>query len=328
MSTKLTFWGVRGSLPSSPSPQQWFAEARGLLNEFVSAGFHRQDQIDSFLANVPLPRVGGFGTATTCVGVQSSDGNSLVIDAGSGIRRLSDKLVMGPCGKGKGVVHLLMTHFHWDHILGLPFFAPIFIPGNQIHIYSVEHESEGLLRGLFKKPYFPVSWEMLGSKIHFHRLEPRKQVQINGFNVTPYQLDHPDPCWGYRIENEGKIYAHCVDTEGTRVTAKDLGLDLPFYQGGVDLMYFDAQYSLPELAEKSNWGHSASQIGLDIAIREKIKNVLFAHHDPGAGYQQIFDIQKQTQDYYNWKKMTAAKKNEEFFAVNWYFAWEGLEWDL
>jgi len=114
-----------------------------------------------------------------------------------------------------------------------------------------------------------------------------------------------------------------VDTEGTRVSRLELGDDLPLYQN-VDAMYFDAQYTLPELAEKANWGHSAAQVGLDIAVREKIKHILFAHHDPGATVEQIFELKTQTRDYYESLKRMAVENTEELHPVKWDFAHEGL----
>jgi hypothetical protein len=118
-----------------------------------------------------------------------------------------------------------------------------------------------------------------------------------------------------------------VDTEGIRSTRDALGPDLPLYQN-VDLMYFDAQYTLPELAEKANWGHSASQIGLDIAFREAIKHVLFAHHDPGANTDQVFELKRQTADYYRWRTQQASTNHLTLPQVTWDFAYEGLEIDL
>jgi len=173
------------------------------------------------------------------------------------------------------------------------------------------------------KPYFPVPFESLASKVHFHVIDPRKPLVIDDMTITPYKLDHPDPCWGFRVECNGKVYSHCVDTEGTRVSREEIGPDLPLYQG-VDLMYFDAQYTFPELAEKANWGHSAAQVGLDIAFREGIGQVLFAHHDPGATIRQVQELKRQTLEYYDWRLNTAKENNETLSAVQWDFAYEGL----
>ncbi|MFN7729625.1 MAG: MBL fold metallo-hydrolase [Bdellovibrio sp.] len=326
MSLILKYWGVRGSLPSSPSPEQWAKDFEGLLQGFFKAGYSRAEQVKEYLATMSTPQIGGFGTATTSVQVKSA-ASQLIIDGGSGIRNIGDSMMKGPAAKGKANIHIFLTHFHWDHVLGLPFFAPLFIAGNKVNVYAVQPELEEMVRGVFKRPYFPVAFESLASEIKFHRLEPRQTAKLDDMNITSYQLDHPDPCWGLRVESGGRVYAHCVDTEGTRSTREALGPDLPLYQG-VDMMYFDAQYTFPELAEKANWGHSASQIGLDIAFRENIRHLVFAHHDPGATTQDVYELKRQTKEYYDWRMKTAETNRVSLPQVRWRFAFEGLELDL
>lgn len=327
MSLKVKYWGVRGSLPSSPPPTQWVRDIESLMQEFFQAGHSRPEDIGPFLNSQSIPRVGGFGTHTTCVEVKTPRAQ-IIIDGGSGIRGLSDEMMKGPCGKGQGVAHIFLTHFHWDHILGLPFFVPHFLKGNEIHYYAVQPELADIVKISFRKPLFPVSFEMLGAKIHFHQLTPRKTIEIADMHITPYQLDHPDPCWGFKVEHGGRAYAHCVDTEGTRVTREALGPDLPLYQN-IDLMYYDAQYTLPELAsDKLNWGHSAAQIGLDIAFREKIRHVIFAHHDPGLTTQELYELKAQTREYYDWKLHVLEERDQVVAPVKWRYAYEGMEFDL
>lgn len=326
MSMVIKFWGVRGSLPSSPSPDEWVKHIEGLFQSFFKSGYSRVEQIKEFMSTQSVPQVGGFGTATTCVEVKSQN-TQIIIDGGSGIRHLSEQMMKGPAAKGKANIHIFLTHFHWDHLLGLPFFAPLFIRGNRVNFYAVQPEMEEMVRGIFKKPYFPVPFEALPSDTRFFNLAPRQSLTVGDITITPYQLDHPDACWGFRMESGGKTYAHCVDTEGTRSTREALGLDLPLYQG-IDLMYFDAQYTLPELAEKANWGHSASQIGLDIAFREGIKYLVFAHHDPGATTRDIYEIKRQTREYYEWRMKTAETNRSPLSPVRWRFSYESLELDL
>ncbi len=326
MSMKIKYWGVRGSLPASPTPEQWALDIRQIFNGFFKAGHRSQDHVDGYLKGLGIPQLGGFGTATTTVEVTSEKGQ-LIVDGGSGIRNLSEQMMKGPAGRGQANIHIFLTHFHWDHLIGLPFFTPHFISGNRITYYAVQSDLEEMVRSLFRKPNFPVSFEALAADIRFVLLDPRKPILVDDFSVTPYQLDHPDPCWGFRVQHGERVYAHCVDTEGTRVTREHMALDLPLYQNA-DLMYFDAQYTLPELAEKSNWGHSAAQIGLDIAFRENIKYVLFAHHDPGANTQQIYELKRQTREYFDWKIKTAQNDGVTLPLVKWRFAYEGLEIEL
>ena len=323
MSFAVKFWGVRGSLPSAPTPMEWTYHIEGVIRNFFSQGYRDLSQVSKYIQASDVALVGGYGTATTCVEVKSGK-SQILIDGGSGIRTFSEALMRGNAGPAKGPFHIFMTHFHWDHVIGLPFFTPHFIPGTEIHYYAVQSNLEEMIRGIFKKPYFPIPFEGLKAKIHFHVLEPRKTINVGDFSITPFQLDHPDPCWGYKVEAGGKTYAHCVDTEGTRVTPEELGPDLPLYQN-IDLMYLDAQYTLPELAEKANWGHSAAQVGLEIALREGIPQVLFAHHDPGARTEHVMELKRQTREYYESLTAQAAENSEPIKEIKWDFAHEGLE---
>lgn len=324
MSMKVKLWGVRGSLPSPLLPSSVEDRMKSTLESFVE---YQKDfpkaTAEEYLNSLSQFQKGGYGGNTACTQVSSAK-QSLIIDAGSGIRRLGEQLMAGPCGKGQGEVHLLFTHFHWDHVIGLPFFIPIFIPGNNIHLYSVSEGLEECVKRMFKKPNFPVPFERLASTIHFHELEPRKKVKFQDISVTPYQLDHPDPCWGYRFEKGKKAFSYCVDTEGIRVSREDLGPDLPLYQN-VDLMVFDAQYTFLEATEKIDWGHASAPIGLDLAMREKIKKVLFIHHDPAATDEKVASAEEQTRAYYNHLLSMAKKMKKKVAEVDWSFAHEGTE---
>src|SRR5205807_7103001 len=137
-----------------------------LLHAFFESGHSRRADVDKFVESLPAQRLGGYGGNTLCVEV-TTDVQQVIIDAGSGIRLLGYDLLKGPCGKGQGSVHIVFTHFHWDHVLGLPFFTPIFIPGNTIHLYSVEPDLPSVLRTIFHKPNFPVPLESLGATIEY-----------------------------------------------------------------------------------------------------------------------------------------------------------------
>jgi phosphoribosyl 1,2-cyclic phosphodiesterase len=320
---KIKLWGTRGSLPASSQPEQNFSHIKKILNNFVTSEFFQTKDIDNFLLQMPFPQIAGYGGATVCVEVQSLHSNqNIIIDGGSGLKPCGDQLMASPLGKGKGVAHIFLTHFHWDHLIGLPFFVPLFIPGNEIHFHAVQKDLGDNIRELFKKPKFPVPFEKLAANIHFHRLEPRCASLINDITITPYELDHPDPCWGFRVQVKDKVYAHCVDTEGTRMSIASLGPDLEFYQK-VDLMCYDAQYSLHDLSDKINWGHSAAEIGLDLAMREGVKHILFVHHEPTATIDQIEHIISKTRDYYDWKLEHAKELNLPIYPSQWGFGYDG-----
>jgi phosphoribosyl 1,2-cyclic phosphodiesterase len=322
---KIKIWGARGSLPAPLSPTALQKDIRELFVDFVESREKNSKiipDIDKFLAKTPRYKLGGYGGHTPCVEVQSSS-HRIIIDGGSGIRPLGAELMKGPCGQAEGEVDILFTHFHWDHLIGLPFFIPIFIPNNIINVYAVQPDLEEVFQTLFKKPYFPVPLEKLGAKIVYHRLEPRKPKKFGDMTVTPYQLDHPDPCWGFKIEKNGHVFSHCVDTECTRVSQKELGEDLPLYQG-VDTMFFDAQYPLMESIEKLNWGHAAASVGLDIAMREGIRRVVFMHHDPASTNEKIAAAEKQARRYYENQLKHARKMKSLLHEVEWEFGYDGM----
>lgn len=314
---KAKLWGVRGSLPSPLPPQVVEQRIREALKQAAST-----EDIDAVMSSLSIERCGGYGGNTACVEVFNDD-TSVIIDGGSGIRRKGYELMDGPCGKGTGDVHILMTHLHWDHVIGFPFFVPLFVPGNTIHLYSVQPETEETFRVLFRKPNFPVSYDMLGATIIYHRLEPRVKRTIGSLSVTPYQLDHPDPCWGYRIEHGGRSLAYCVDTECTRASSVEMGDDLPLYHNA-DTMIFDAQYTLLEALEKVNWGHAAATIGLDIAFREGIGKVVFMHHDPAASDERIADARNQTAEYLKYQYRGRRDNGMPHHEVTWCFAHEEM----
>lgn len=321
MSMTIKFWGVRGLLPVSPTPQGMFNDFRTLFYNFFSQGYSQLKDIDIFLGQQKLTDVGGYGSCSTCVEIKDKK-TQLIIDAGSGIKRLGDQIMKaGIAGKGQGTYHILLTHFHADQLLGLPFFTPIFIPGNEIHFYAVQKDLSEAIKFLFKRPYFPVEFSMLPSKIYFHQLQPRENFLIDNFQITPFQLDHVDPCWGFKITHSNKSYAHCSNTESARCNQIDLGLDLPLYHN-IDLMYYDAQYHHLKLNNEKQGSHSTSRIGLDLAMKMSIKRVLFGHHDPDSTTEGLQNFEKETQRYYISKLEASLSNQQTQQPVQWSFVYE------
>ncbi len=325
---KIKIWGVRGSLPAPLPPEVLQNQMQKILTDFEKRELPLSvdpnlSEVELFLSSQPRHKTFGYGGNTPCVEI-SSEHHRVIVDGGSGIRLLGYELMKGPCGKGLGRLDIIFTHFHWDHLIGLPFFAPLFIPGNEIHVYSVQPDIKNIFQILFRKPFFPIELESLGATLFYHQLEPRRPVLFGDLQVTPYQLDHPDPCWGFKIEKGGKALSYCVDTECTRVSRAALGPDLPLYQG-IDTMIFDAQYTLKESLEKVNWGHAAASLGLDIAMREGIRRVVFVHHDPASSDEKIAEAESQAQEYYIQQlKRANTGGGSPLFPVEWFFGHEGL----
>lgn len=310
---KIKFWGVRGSLPSSLEPAAWQKHFEELLYQFFEQGFQKKADIERFFLTKSKAAVGGYGTATSCVEVVQQN-RSLIIDGGSGLRNLSDALVQQNQFDPPNEYHFLMTHFHFDHILGLPFFAPHFSKGKKINYYMVQKDGERVIRDMFKKPIFPVGFEHLEAQVVFHQLQAHKKVQINGFDVTPYLMDHPDPCYGFRIEDQGRVYSHAVDNEAIRTTKAQLGTDAGLFENA-HLMFFDAQYDEADMVLKKGWGHGTCDRGFEIARHFGVQQILFAHHDPSFSIEDI-GLQKK-------KAEISFKENFSDLKIKWDFAIEG-----
>lgn len=310
---KIKFWGVRGSLPSSSSPVEAKEQFALLMREFLDKGYKSHSDIDKFLTEKKLVDVSGYGVATTCVQVQADD-QMIIVDGGSGIKYLSDSLAQNRFVQKE--YHILITHFHFDHILGLPFFAPHFLSGCTVKYYCVQPECEKIVRDLFQKPIFPVGYEDLKANIQFIKLSPYEKRYINGFAVTPYLLDHPDPCYGFRIEQGGKAYGHAVDTEATRTTPEQLGVDAGLYND-LDLMYIDAQYVEEEMNHKIGWGHGTFERAFNLCGNFNIKQVYMAHYDPSASFKDIQNIKE--------RASAAFEKHSASKTTAWDFAYETQE---
>lgn len=323
---RIQIWGVRGSLPSPLAPSEIERRMESVLELFITRGHRNPAEIKPFLATIPPYQSGGYGGNTPCIEVNSHEAQ-IIIDAGSGIRALGTELMKGPCGHGQGRINIFFTHFHWDHLIGLPFFMPLYVPGNEVHFFAVQNELPQIISTLFRRPFFPVDIAKLQASLHFHRLPPREPLTLGDISLTPYQLDHPDPCWGYRIESAGKVFSHCVDSETLRFTREQLGPDLPLYQN-VDLMLFDAQYGLLESIRKENWGHGSATVGIDLALREQIRRILFMHHDPAACDDKVQRMEFDVKQYYENQRRQFHRTQEPFQDIEWGFAHEGMVIEL
>lgn len=316
---KIELWGVRGSLPAPRAPQSQRDHIVSILKRAQKEKIKTPQQLKKFVNSLESWELYGYGGHTSCVELTSKKAH-VIVDGGSGLRALGEKLLH--IGEQKEF-HIILTHFHWDHLIGIPFFTPIFMSGYTLHFYAVQPELETAIRAKFEKPFFPVPYEELKSKIFFHKLDARRPHEFGDMIITPYLLDHPDPCYGLRVECEGKVYGHVIDTECIRTTREELGEDLPLYQN-VDLMLFDAQYTLKEAAEKVHWGHASAIIGLEVGMRENIKHMLFVHHDPSASDKRIHLAEEEAGRAFESSKRISKMQGVKIPKIKWSFAREGL----
>ena len=276
----LRLWGTRGSSPATLGHDR----AIELIERLVRTAHDKQiTDLDQFLKACQSGELGhplDYGGHTPCSEVETADGR-FVIDMGTGLREFGTKYL-----KTEKEFHIFVTHMHWDHVMGLPFFIPIFVPGTKIHIYHVHKTTPQSVRGLFDGVHFPVTWENLGAEVNFHQLKLYEGKLFGETTITPYALDHPGGSFGYHFSRDGKSINIGVDGEYKRVSREDLGADLKYYQN-LDVLLFDAQYEMEELAIRFDWGHSSATIGVDLALREGIKNLVLIHHDPWATYDKL-----------------------------------------
>ncbi len=253
MAYTLTFWGTRGSIPT------------------------------------PGPQTARYGGNTPCVAVHREDagGDRLVImDAGTGIRLLGKDLVQS--GNGPLQLDLLVTHTHWDHIQGLPFFAPFFGEGNTVRIWGAKQGDVGLdqvLRQQMHPVVFPVPLDRVAANLTVEHVTPG-EFEVDGFHVTAFRVRHPGTTLGFRLTpvDGGSSLAYVPDNELGR--GGDYGVGRAWHEDfvrflqGVDVLIHDAMYSEEEVDRYRGWGHSSHREAVGLAERAGVRRLVLFHHSP------------------------------------------------
>ena len=180
---------------------------------------------------------------------------------------------------------IFQTHMHWDHIMGLPFFLPVYDPDVKIVIHHVHKNAPEHIRILFNGINFPLKWDQLGANVEFREMKLYQPLTVGEMQVTPFALDHPGGSFGYRFESSKGSVAIGVDGEYKRTLPDELGKDLAAYEN-LDCLVFDGQYEMDELASRCDWGHSSPIIGIDLALRQGIRNIILTHHDPRSSEEK------------------------------------------
>jgi len=218
----------------------------------------------------------GYGGNTSCIEVRSGGGQTLLIDGGTGVRTAGAALIR-EAGQPKTTVHLLFTHFHWDHIQGLPFFAPLYSAENEVLFYSGLRPG-GLREALevqMSSPYYPIPLERLAAKRTF--AEVTREFQLGEVSIHPFPLNHPQGATGFRIECGGAVVVHASDNEHGDPRFDSLLID---HARNADVLIYDAQYTPEEYPSKRGWGHSTWKEGARVAREAAVKRLVLFHHDP------------------------------------------------
>jgi phosphoribosyl 1,2-cyclic phosphodiesterase len=283
---KVTFWGCRGSLPASYRGQDVKVKIKKVLEKAIESKIQKAAQIDDFINKLPFNLQSSYGTNTPCVQVENGD-EMVICDAGSGLRDLGRQLISQGPNMPK-VINILMSHLHWDHIQGFPFFIPAYVQGVTINIWGCHNDIESTFIQQQQTPTFPVSLRDMGSQINFHTMDKQKTYQIAGFEVAIIEQPHPGTSYGFRFRVNGQTVVYSTDAEHTDASQSD---DYPFLKfiKNADVLIFDGQFSLAEhLYTKQNWGHSSNLVGIELAVRAGVKKLCIFHSDHTLDDEELY----------------------------------------
>ena len=264
---QVTFWGVRGSHP------------------------------------VPGPNTVRYGGQTSCVEIRSDAGHCIILDAGTGMRELGRKLARSQMGGGTNEYHILLSHVHWDHIQGLPFFKPSYVQGSRISVYALRaaaDELQQVIGGITRHEYFPTPLELVPADFAFHEVAPKRELRIFDFRIMPIALNHPFGAVGYHISADGTSVAYVSDTapftdvlhkqhflsgpeeltDADRAVLRGLEQDLIATLRGTDTVIYDTHFLPEEYARLPHYGHSTPQHALDICAGIDVRRLVLYHHAP------------------------------------------------
>jgi phosphoribosyl 1,2-cyclic phosphodiesterase len=291
------FWGTRGSLPASVTARQIREKISRAVRASRAWNLANDGWIETFIdRELPFAVRGGYGGNTACVEIEGGEG-LLLCDAGTGIRDFGNAFMRAGRGSAPAVFHLFVSHPHWDHIQGFPFFTPAYLPNQTIHIYGGHAELEAVFERQQEPPCFPVPFRSLRAKIAFHVLDPEQRYDIAGFSVRLFRQNHPGGSYGYSFTRNGKKIVYSTDMEhGPEAEGKDYPyLDL---FRDADILIFDAQYPLADaIGMKETWGHSSNLLGVELAVRSGVRHLCLFHSEPTSEDETLDHFLTETREY-------------------------------
>jgi len=291
----IKFWGTRGSIPTSLSSSAIKQKIRRALEGAVGLDLTDRTAIDRYLERLPFTVQNTAGGDTPCLEIRSGD-QLLILDAGSGLRLLGQELLEQGFARGGRRADMLITHTHWDHIQGFPFFRPAFVPDNVFTLYSPLPNLAERLDQQQDEAFFPVPLNYLKAQLEFITIRPNEWHQIGRFRIYPMRLSHPGQTYGYRIEDGRSCLVVATDSEYKRLDPASTERYVNFFQEA-DLLIFDAQYSLTEVLDRPDWGHSTGVMGAELAHRAHAKRLALFHHDPTSTDEVIWSAKELAEAY-------------------------------
>jgi phosphoribosyl 1,2-cyclic phosphodiesterase len=283
---RIHFWGVRGSIPAPQIPSQFRSKISAILERLNPEDIKTPESRERFLATLPPWLFGTVGGNTPCVSVScDSLRDMIVFDAGSGLREYGIAVVKEKPKRSH--FHIFLSHFHWDHLQGLPFFNPAYDPSVTIDFYSPMKNLETALHGQMTSPYFPVHMESMGSKKTFHQLS--EPVRLKDILIEYKKMNHPGDSYSYKVSEGARRFIFATDTELSASDFQKNDENTGFFDQA-DCIVLDSQYTLGEAIEKYNWGHSAFSLAVDFAANWGIKQLILFHHDPTYDDRKLYNI--------------------------------------
>jgi len=289
---RVRFWGTRGSIPVALTA----ADIRDRLAQALLAASGRSfasfGEAYAFAEReLPFSLSHTYGGHSSCVELETGHDEYFVCDMGSGARAFGAHVLARQGGR-PATINVFMSHVHWDHIMGFPFFGPAYVPGTRIRIYGCHEILEQALRLQQAPPCFPVAFDQLGATIEFVKLLPGQTREVSGLSVTPQLQRHSGDSYGFRFAAQGKSVVYSTDSEHKLEERSETERFVAFFRDA-DLVIFDAMYSLADaISVKADWGHSSNVIGVELCQMARARHLVLFHHEPANNDRAIEGLLK------------------------------------
>ncbi len=317
---RVRFWGTRGSIGVALTAAdvrdklaQALVQASGrTFASYEEAHAYASSELDFSITHT-------FGGHTPCVEIDVGGDEYFVCDMGTGARPFGVHVLARQAGR-PATVNVFMSHVHWDHIMGFPFFGPAYAKGTRIRIHGCHDSLEHAFRLQQSPPCFPVGWEQLGASIEFVRLEPGRTHSVAGLEVTPHLQLHSGDSYGYRFAKDGKVAVYSTDSEHKLEDRAEAQAFAAFFRDA-DVVVFDAMYALADaISVKADWGHSSNIVGVELCQMARAKHLVLFHHEPANDDDTLEGLLKEA------RRFEELTRGEQALKVS--AAYDGMEIDL
>ena len=294
---RVRFWGTRGSLPIALTAAGVRRKVAAALRAAAGRRFDDEAALEAYLDSLDFAVVGTYGGHTSCVEIETGGPDYVLCDMGSGLRPFGQAAIARHGAASPQTYHVFVSHLHWDHIMGLPFFTPAYIPGNRVVFYGGHAGLEAALRRQQEQPSFPVGFSTFGAKIEFVQLTPGVPLEVAGLRVDSKLQRHSGDSYAYRFEHEGRAVVSSTDSEHTLTDPAETQGFIEFFRDA-DVVIFDAMYSLAEsISVKADWGHSSNIVGVELCQEAGVRHLCLFHHEPINGDETLSGILAETRRY-------------------------------